>query len=77
MIALPLPPARPGTWRGVFVERAEVGGIALHAVSTRHACGQPDRRNWFEQETTALAYAAEQADALDLPLFDFRDPGSD
>ena len=60
-----------GNWRGVAIETAPLAGSMLAAVTVR--CQAATRRRWFGSEADALAYAAEQADAHNLPLLDLRD----
>lgn len=76
MTAVDLPPMRSGNWRGIYVEAAELAGHHIWAVTVR-THGLAAGRRWFPNETAAYAYGASEADRLDLPLFDFRDPGAE
>ena len=73
MIAIELPAPRGGTWLGVMVERHDLGGLSMLAVTIRPRAGQPTERTWHGEDAAALAYALSQADARQLPLFDLRD----
>ncbi len=76
MIAIEVPTLRSaaGNWRGVSVETAELAGSTF-TVTTVREISRPTRRRWFGDERDALAWAAEKADELNLPLFDFRAGG--
>ena len=72
LLEVPTLRSTSGDWRGVAIETAELAGAVLAAVTTR--CQSRTMRRWFGSEADALAYAAEQSDAHNLPLLDLRDP---
>jgi hypothetical protein len=73
MPALELPAPRGGNWIGVMIERHDVAGADMVAVTIRGRAGQKHERRWFTDGNIALAWGLSQADSRHLPLFDFRD----
>lgn len=71
MRSLAIPTLRAGEWPGVFVERAELAGETISAVTVRT---DRVRRRLFALEIDALAWAAGQADSLGVGLFNLSDP---
>lgn len=73
MAALELPAPRGGNWIGVMIERHDVAGADMVAVTIRGRAGQKHERRWFTDGSIALAWGLSQADSRHLPLFDLRD----
>ncbi len=76
MRTISIPTLRAGRVVAVAVEFAEVDGSTIAIVSVTEAVDRPTRRRWYADELDAIAYAAEQADRLGLPLLDLRNPES-
>lgn len=60
-------PVRDTLPLGALIEPAELDGAAMWTVTTHDGQGRP-RRRWFDCRALAWAHAADQADALNLPL---------
>lgn len=73
MPVLELPAPRGGNWIGVMIERHDVAGADMVAVTIRGHIGQKHERRWFTDGNIALAWGLSQADNRHLPMFDFRD----
>lgn len=71
-----LPPIRGGTWCGAYVEAGELAGHHMWAATIRPR-GRSASRRWFVDRPSAYAFAASEADRLDLPLFDNSDPAAE
>lgn len=72
MSEIDLPPIRGGTWFGAFVESAILGGDEMWSATIR-PLGRSASRRWFAERASAYAFAASEADRLNLPLFDNAD----
>lgn len=59
----------PATWVGIYVERQDIAGEAVWAV-TISCPGCDVRRRLFADRSAAYAYAMELADWYELPFFD-------
>lgn len=59
--------------RGIIVDRHDVAGAALFAVTSHIGSGRSKRR-WFASREIALAHAADRADEHSLALLDLTDP---
>lgn len=70
MTAIELPELPRASWLGVTVERQELAGTEAWAVTVREGFNRTPRRRWFPDRRLALCHAADQADAVGLPLFD-------
>lgn len=71
MRTIEIPSVRAPTWPGAFVERAELAGSPIYAVTVRTDLV---RRRFFALERNAMAWAAGQADELGVGLFNLSDP---
>lgn len=72
MIPVDLPPKRSGHWIGVVIERHNIAGTPMLAVTVRGRGGKPTERHWNADEAHAMAFAVHQADLRALPLLDMR-----
>ena len=66
-LEIELPPLRARQPVGVLIEQADLDGRRAFTVCTRDGIRSP-RRRWFLDHDLAWAHAADQADALGLPL---------
>lgn len=64
-------------WHGILIERHFLGGTEAHAVTVKVGLGRPARRRWFADRPAAIIFAAEEADARELLIFDLGDGGED
>lgn len=69
-VEIELPRLEPRAWRGVLIERGELAGSTVFAVTTIDGMTRAPRRRWFPDRTLVLLHGADQADAGGLPLFD-------
>ncbi|WP_126174560.1 hypothetical protein [Altericroceibacterium xinjiangense] len=77
MREIPIPQVRPGNWRGALIERLELAGSIVWAVTVRVGLGRAPRRRWFPDHAMAISHAADQPDTLGLPLLDLSDGAGD
>lgn len=77
MISFELPAPRGGDWIGVMLERHRIVGVEMDTVTIRGRASQKIERRWFTDAGIAVAWAATQADSRHLPMFDFRDDGTE
>ena len=67
-------PVRAGNWCGAYVERQPLVGSEVWSV-TISGPGRDARRRLFPDRPSAYAFALEQAEEQDLPVFDLADAG--
>ena len=77
MTPLELPPLPAGTWLAVYLDRHEIVGRLMWAVTIRSRGGSTPVREWCAEEDAALAFALSQSDSRHLPMIDRRDGGSE
>ena len=65
-----LPPLVKRAWLGVQIEPGALAGSHVFVVTVHEGAGRAPRRRWFADRQLALLHAADQADALNLPIFD-------
>ncbi len=72
--AIELPALCVGNWLGVYVEPAELASSRVWGATVNPEPGGRIIRRFFASELDVLSWAAGQADAQGLPLFNLSDP---
>lgn len=72
MILVDRPQPRGDQWLGVMLSPPESAGAPMVAVTIRSRAGHLDRK-WFTDDTCAIAFALDQANARQLQLIDLRE----
>jgi hypothetical protein len=79
MTPLVLPALHQAAWPGIYVDQFDHAGCRVWSVQFVPASRKRRRtwRRWIGDEATALAFAADTAERLDVPLFDLRSEGAE